>query len=139
MARDALRVVGGVALLVVGGVHYQQYAVEHFSVIPTIGPLFLVNFVAATVLGLVLIAPIGLRARRVPALVDGVAALGGIGVSAGALSALLISEHAPLFGFMEQGYRTAIVIAIASEAAAIVLLGALLAATPIRPRRRALA
>jgi hypothetical protein len=133
---DVARVLGGVALLVVGAVHYQQYAGEHFSAIPTIGTLFLLNFASATVLGLLLIAPIGLRPRRVPALVDGLAALGGIGVSAGALAALLISEHTPLFGFMEQGYRLAIVIAIASEAAAVVLLAAFLATT-LRRRRRA--
>jgi hypothetical protein len=48
------------------------------------------------------------------------------GVAAGALSALLISEHMPLFGFMEHGYRLEIVIAIAAEAAAILSLGVFL-------------
>jgi hypothetical protein len=43
------------------------------------------------------------------------------------LAALLISEHTPLLGFMEHGYRLEIVIAIASEAVAIVSLGIFLA------------
>jgi hypothetical protein len=55
-------------------------------------------------------------------LLDAVAALGGIAVSAGALAALLISEQTPLFGFMEQGYRLEIMIAIASETVAIAAL-----------------
>jgi hypothetical protein len=53
----AARTVGAVALLVVGGIHYQQYRYALYSVIPTIGPLFIVNFIAATVLGLALLAP----------------------------------------------------------------------------------
>jgi len=54
-------VLGAVALLAVGGVHFQQYEYDYFSVIPTIGPLFLVNFIAATALGLVLLAPVVVR------------------------------------------------------------------------------
>jgi hypothetical protein len=44
----------------------------------------------------------------------------------GSLVALLISEQTPLFGFMESGYRQAIVISIALEAATTVLLGGFL-------------
>jgi hypothetical protein len=40
---------------------------------------------------------------------------------------LLISEHQPLFGFHEHGYRPAIVLALAAEAVAVVSLGAYLA------------
>ena len=121
------RAIGAIALLVVGAVHLEQYTVAHFSVIPTIGPLFLVNFVAATSLGLLLLIPIGRSARHGRLLFDSLAALAGIGVAAGASAALLISEHRPLFGFMEHGYRPEIVIAIASEAVAIVSLGVFLA------------
>ena len=121
------RAIGAIALLVVGGVHLEQYTVAHFSVIPTIGPLFLVNFIAATSLGLLLLIPIRRSARRGRLLFDSLAALAGIGVAAGALAALLISEHRPLFGFMEHGYRLEIVIAIASEAVAIASLGVFLA------------
>lgn len=121
------RAIGAIALLVVGSVHLEQYTVAHFSVIPTIGPLFLVNFVAATSLGLVLLIPIRRSARRGRVLFDSLAALAGIGVATGALAALVISEHMPLFGFMEHGYRFEIVIAIASEAVSIASLGVFLA------------
>ena len=131
--RTIARCLAAAALLVVGGVHIQQYLVEHYASIPTIGPLFLLNFIAATVTGLVLLARAGASERRFARLIDDIAAIAGIGISAGALTALLISERTPLFGFMEQGYRTAIVVAIASEAAAIVLLTAFLASA----RRRA--
>jgi hypothetical protein len=55
---NVVRVLGALALLAVGGVHLQQYVYDYFSVIPTIGPLFLVNFIAATALGLLLLASI---------------------------------------------------------------------------------
>src|ERR1700757_3393790 len=121
------RAVGAIALLVVGGVPLEQYTVAHFSVIPTIGPLFLVNFIAATSLGLLLLIPIRRSAQHGRLLFESLAALAGIGVATGALAALLISEHTPLFGFMEHGYRIEIVIAIASESVAIVSLGIFLA------------
>jgi hypothetical protein len=121
------RAVGAVALLVVGAVHLEQYTVAHFSAIPTIGPLFLVNFIAATSLGLLLLIPIRRSTRQGRLLFDSLAALAGIGVAAGALAALLISEHTRLLGFMEHGYRLEIVIAITSEAVAIASLGVFLA------------
>ena len=68
-------------------------------------------------------------------LVDAVAALAGWLVGAGALVALLVSEHTPLFGFMEHGYRFAIVFAIVSEAVAIIALTILLVANRMRARR----
>jgi hypothetical protein len=128
------RAIGAIALLVAGGIHLEQYTVANFSVIPTIGPLFLLNFIAATLLGLVLLVPIRSSAGRPRLLADSLAALSGLGVSAGALAALLISEHAPLFGFMEHGYRLEIVIAIVAEAVAILSLGAFLALADRRLR-----
>jgi hypothetical protein len=120
------RFLGASALLVVGGVHLEQYTVAHFSAIPTIGPLFLVNFIAASSLGLLLLIPIGHSVHRGRLLLDSLAALAGIGVAVGALAALLISEHTRLFGFMEHGYRLEIVIAIASEVVVIVSFGVFL-------------
>jgi hypothetical protein len=118
----AVRTLGAIALLVIGGVHYQQYQYDFYSAVPTIGPLFLLNFISAAALGLFLIVPVrpklGGRGRRL----DLFAALSGIGVAAGGLAGLLISEQTPLFGFMEHGYRFAIVLAIAADAAAIALL-----------------
>jgi hypothetical protein len=116
------RVPGAVALLFVGGIHYQQYRYAFYSSVPTIGPLFLLNFIAATVLGLGLLAPLRSRLGRRGELLEQLAALAGVGVAAGGLAALLISEQTPLFGFMEHGYRFVIVLTIASEAAVIVLL-----------------
>ena len=106
----ATRTLGALALLVIGGVHYQQYHYAFYSSIPTIGPLFLLNFIAGTALGLFLIVPVRPRLGRLGTLLDQLAALAGLGVAAGALVALLISEHTPLFGFMEHGYRFVIVL-----------------------------
>ena len=86
-------------------------------------------------LGVWLLLPVrggGYGRRRL--ILDAAAAVAGLGVAGGALVALLISEAQPLFGFMEYGYRLEIVIALASEAAAIVLLGAFLALAVAKAR-----
>jgi hypothetical protein len=116
------RILGGLALLVVGGVHFQEYQYDFYSSIPTIGPLFLANFVAATALGLFLLVPIRRPGGRLRRLGDEAAALSGVGFSAGAFVGLLISEHTSLFGFMEHGYRFGIVLALVAEAGAIATL-----------------
>jgi MFS family permease len=115
------RALGALALLVTGGVHFQQYRYDFYSSIPTIGPLFLANFVGATALGLFLLSP-SRAPGRVGRLLDQVAALAGVGLAAGGFVGLLISEHTPLFGFTEHGYRFAIVLALASEAVAMTML-----------------
>lgn len=130
----ATRTLGAIALLVIGGVHYQQYHYDFYSAIPTIGPLFLLNFISGAVLGLFLIVPVRPRLRGRGRLLDQLAALAGIGVAAGGLTGLLISEQTPLFGFMEHGYRFVIVLAIAADAAAIVLLTLYLIAAHARLR-----
>ncbi len=121
------RLIAAGSLLAIGAVHLQQYIVRYYRVIPTIGPLFLLNFIAATVFGLYFLVPARARVSRVRLLVDTIAALSGMGVAAGGLVALIISEHAPLFGFMEHGYRFAIVFTIASEVVASLALGICLA------------
>lgn len=93
---------------------------------PTIGPLFLLNFIAGTALGLYFVIPVGRPAGRISLLIDAAATSAGWFVAAGALVALLVSEDTPLFGFMEHGYRFAIMFAIVSEAVAIVALTILL-------------
>ena len=50
-ALAALRVIAAIALLATGGIHLEQYLVDDFSVVPTIGPLFLLNFLAGSALG----------------------------------------------------------------------------------------
>jgi hypothetical protein len=131
-----VRLLAAASLLALGGVHIQQYIVQDYRVIPTIGPLFLLNFIGGTVLGLYFLIPIGRRAGRIRLLADAVAVVAGWFVAAGALLALLVSEHTPLFGFMEHGYRFAIVFAIVSEAVAVVVLTILLVDNRIRARRR---
>ncbi len=129
------RALGALSLLVVGGVHLEQYTVAHFSVVPTIGSLFLVNFIAATTFGLILLIPIRATVGWRRLVFDSLAAVSGIAVAGGALVALLVSEQTPLFGFMEYGYRLEIVIALASEAVAIVSLGIFIAWAARRARR----
>ena len=133
-ALTATRTLGPLALLVIGIVHYQQYRSAFYSSIPTIGPLFLLNFVAGTSLGLFLIVPVRPRLGRLGKLLDQFAALAGLGVAAGALVALVVSEHTPLFGFMEHGYRFVIVLTIAADATAIVLLTLFLIVARSAPR-----
>jgi len=116
------RAIGAISLLVAGGVHLQQYTVDHFSVVPTIGSLFLVNFIAATVTGVILLVAVGAGVGRARLTFDAAVALIGIGVALGAFVALVISEHTPLFGFREYNYREVIVIALVSEAVAVVSL-----------------
>ena len=130
------RLLAAGSLLAIGAVHLQQYIVRYYRVIPTIGPLFLLNFIAATVLGLYLLVPARARVSRVRLLADTTVALSGLGVAAGGLVALIISEHAPLFGFMEHGYRFAIVFTIASEVVAILALGLFLALSHAASRTR---
>jgi hypothetical protein len=116
-APAVLRTVGALAMLVVGAVHLEQYFAEHFNVVPVIGPLFVLNFAGATVIGLGLLIPAA-RMR----LLHGLLALGGIGLAATAFVFLFVSEHQPLFGFQDYGYRTEIVVALAAEAVAVVTL-----------------
>lgn len=131
-----VRLLAAISLLAVGGVHIQQYIVDDYRVIPTIGPLFLLNFIGGTVLGLYFLIPAGRQAGRIRLIVDAVAELAGWFLAAGALVALLVSEHTPLFGFMEHGYRFAIVFAIVSEAVAIVALTILIVDSRVTSRRK---
>ena len=95
--KNVTRRLGAITLLLIGGIHYQQYHYAFYSSIPTIGPLFLLNSISATALGLFLIVPVKSRLGRRGRLLDQLAALAGIGVAVGGLVALLISEQTPLF------------------------------------------
>jgi hypothetical protein len=117
------RVLGAIAVLTTGAVHLEQYFGVHFAVVPIIGPLFMLNFVGATVLGVGLLIPHArLRVMHI------LFALGGIGLAATSFVFLLISEHQPLFGFQDYGYRPAIIVALGAEGAAVVFLAAYLVA-----------
>src|SRR3954453_12965464 len=125
MAWLAARVVGALAVLAVGAVHLQQYEML-YSAIPTIGTLFILNFVGATVLGLGLLAPLGrLLGRRWGGAAVAVLALAAIGLAATAFAFLTIAEQTPIFGFMEPGYDPpAILASRVAEAVTIVSLAA---------------
>ena len=101
LASLSLRVAGALSLLAVGAVHLQQYFTLYSS-IPTIGTLFVLNFVGATAIGLGLLAPV----ERV----------------------VFVSERTPLFGFMEPGYDPAAILASrVAEAVTVLFLGGFLA------------
>jgi hypothetical protein len=133
---EVARYLGAVSILADGGVHAQQYYGAFFSVVPTIGTLFLLSFVGSGVVGAVLLAPVRRFLRPVWAdLILVGAALGAIGIALGSLVSLLISEYMPLFGFMESGYRLAIVLALVFDGSTIVLL-ALFVLSVARKRNR---
>jgi hypothetical protein len=121
----AARVLGALAVLAVGAVHLQQYDML-YSAIPTIGTLFVLNFAGATTIGLGLLAPLEtVLGRRWGGAALGLLAVAGIGLAATSFAFLTISEHTPLFGFMEPGYDpTAILASRVAEAVAVVSLSA---------------
>jgi hypothetical protein len=121
-----LRYLGALSLLAVGVDHIEQYYVDYYRAVPTIGTLFLLNFVSALLVSVCLVAPVRRIAGRFAGRVVTLLAVGGIAIAGGTLAGLLISENGGLFGFMEQGYRGAIVLSIAFDVAAVTFLGAFL-------------
>jgi hypothetical protein len=134
---EVARYLGAVSIVVVGVVHAQQYYGAYFSVVPTIGPLFLLSFIGAGIVGAVLIAPVQRLGRRLGDAVLVLAALGAIGIAVGTFASLLISEYTPLFGFMESGYRLAVWLTLVFDVLTTVFLGVFIAATARRLRTRA--
>jgi hypothetical protein len=131
----AARVLGALAILAVGAVHLQQYD-KLYSEVPTIGTLFVLNFIGATAIGLALLAPVERLAGRYGGLAVTLLALAGIGQSATSFVFLWIAERTPLFGFQEPGYDPpAIAASRGAEIATVVLLGAFLIARTNNHRR----
>jgi hypothetical protein len=118
------RYLGALALLGVGLDHLEQFSVDSYSAVPTIGTLFALNFASAALLAAGLAAPVQRLPGRAGRLALLVLSVAGIGVAAGSLAGLLLTENAGLFGFMEAGYRPAITLSIGLEATTIVLLAA---------------
>jgi hypothetical protein len=127
VGRSALYL-GALSLLAVGGDHIEQYYVDNYSVVPTIGALFFLNFVSAVVVATGLVAPLRRLAGRFADAVRASFALAAIGIGAGSLVGLFVSESTGLFGFTQYGYPTPVVVSIAAEAATIVFLATFLAA-----------
>jgi hypothetical protein len=120
---QTLRRAGALLMLVVAGVHFQQY-VDFMSLVPTVGVLFLLN--AAGGVGLLFALGSGDR------LIATVAMLGSIGLALGSLVSIGIALDGSFFGYQEPTLRLPIVIAIAAE----VLLVAVLLLPLIRTIRR---
>ena len=135
IVKEACRYLGALSVLLVGVVHAQQYYQAYFSVVPVIGTLFLLSFIGSGVTGVALLAPVK---RFLPKLADPLlvlAALGASGVALGSLVSLLVSEYTPLFGFMESGYRLAVVLAIVFDATTAVFLAVFIALVLLTRRR----
>jgi hypothetical protein len=115
------------ALLLAGeaAAHVQQYASFIYGV-RWIGPLFLANAVACVAAIAGLAYP---RTRQI-------AAFAGVAISVVALGSLVISYGNGLFGWQEVGWRTAIAVAVISEAGAVIVLSAALAAPAALRRGR---
>ena len=131
------RYLGAISILLVGVVHAQQYYDAYFSVVPTIGPLFLLSFVGAWIVGAILLAPVQRLGRQLGSALLVLAAVGAIGIAVGTFAALLPSEYTPLFGFMESGYRLAIWLTFAFDVMTTFFLGVFLAAIARRLRMHA--
>ena len=123
---EIARYLGAVSILVVGGIHAQQYYDAYFRVVPTIGTLFLLSFIGAAIVGATLLAPVDLLGLRLGDLVLSLAALGAVAIALGTLASLVISEYMPLFGFMESGYRLAIVLTLLFDGLTTLFLGVFL-------------
>jgi hypothetical protein len=131
LARLAL-VIGAGAVLATGADHLYEYAANGFSSVPTIGTLFFLNFIAATIIGVGLLIPLRPFASRHADSLRALFALSGIGLAMTSLVGLWISESSSLFGFTDYGFRSTIVVAIVAESTAVVALSAYLALSGIR-------
>jgi hypothetical protein len=116
------RYLGAAALAGVGVDHLWQFYVDSYSVIPTIGTLFALNFASALVVALGLVVPLQRLSPRWGGALLTLLAAGGAGIALGSFAGLEVSETTGLFGFMESGYRGAIVLSIALDAATVILL-----------------
>ena len=125
---------GAAGLLATGADHLYEYAANGFSTVPTIGTLFLLNFIAATVVGAGLLLPLRRITRRLADPVRTLLALTGVGIAAASLVGLWISESSSLFGFTDYGFRPTIVTAIVAESTTIVGLTAYLVLAHVRAR-----
>jgi predicted lipoprotein with Yx(FWY)xxD motif len=128
-----LRVAGALLLLVSAGIHLALY-VTGYRAIPTIGWLFLVQFIVAFVLAA---GALVTHSRLV--------AIAGAGLALSTLGAYLLAVHTGLFGYKEIRTRAGIaaglieVAAFATLMLAAVITNARTETVPDRPRPRMLA
>lgn len=129
-----LHVVSALLILASGAVHLVGWLGD-YSVLPVIGPLFLLNACSAVLLALALLGarPLAARSRLWP--VEPLILLGAWGFAALTLAAFLVSVTRGLFGFREQLLGTAQVIAGVAEALTLLTTGWALASYLRRPGR----
>jgi predicted Na+-dependent transporter len=108
-----LRQVGALLMLVIAGVHFQQY-VDFMSEVPTVGVLFLLNAAGGT--GLVLAMLSGDR------LIAFLAMSGSLALAIGSLASIGIALNGSFFGYQEPTLRLPILIAIVAEALLVAVL-----------------
>jgi len=118
---DTLRLVGALFTLIVGVIHLEQW-LDFINKVPTIGELFILNALGAGSIAIAMAIP---RLRLL-------AALGGIGLSMGAIISLIISMNGSLFDYSEPTFRTPVVLSLIAE---VVAVGAL-AGYVVLARRR---
>jgi hypothetical protein len=111
---DLVRYAGVALLLVVGGIHLQQFE-GPLRPVPTIGPLFVLNAVGAAGLAVVLAGTRGDLAK--------LTALAGIAMTAGGIVALAVTRVTLLFNYSEPTLRPAVTLAAVAEVATIAALG----------------
>lgn len=114
---NALRYLGVASILVVGGIHLQQYKSVPISQVPTIGTLFILNAIGAAGVALAITALRGKLAA--------LASLGGIGISVGALVSIVIAMNGTIFGYSEPSFRPGVTIAVVAEVLSVIVLSAL--------------
>ena len=113
---NALRYTGAALTLVVGVVHIQQY-LDLIGDVPTIAELFVLNGIGAGIVVVLLMTRLRL-----------LGALGGIGLSIGALVSLAIARYVEegLFDYIEPTFRAPVIVAVLAEVGAVVALSAYL-------------
>jgi hypothetical protein len=124
VAQPRIRLLGAALILIVAGVHFQQY-VDFMSEVPTVGVLFLLNAAGGTGLALALLSP--------EAQLRTLAALGAIGLCLGSLVSIAIALQSSFFSYSEPSLRFPIVIAIVSELLALPVLALLARPGPSKP------
>jgi|SRR5947209_2249584 len=125
-------ILGAAGLWATGADHLYEYLANGFSTVPTIGILFLLNFIAATLVGAGLLLPLERISKRFGARLTVMLALAGVGIATTSLLGLWISETSSLFGFTDYGFRSTILVAIVAESITILALSAYLGVSGIR-------
>lgn len=115
--RSPANLVGAVLVLVVAGVHFQQY-VDFMAEVPKVGVLFLLNAAGGAGLAAALLSGDG-QLRRL-------AALGSLGLVIGSLVSIVIALESNFLGYSEPTLRFPIVLALAAEIAVIPVIAAVL-------------